>query len=188
MKTSIIHLIGHQGVGKLTIARAICERTGAILVDNHTIANPIFSVVSHDREADGVPESIKQKVRVVRSAVFRAIVEDAPASLSYVLTDVLFESASGAEAYRQAADLAQARNATYVPVRLRCDDDDEYARRVTDPERSPQLKQTNLAISLDRRQRPLLAIDHPNLLNLDVGPLMPAEAASLIISHTEGVA
>ena len=49
MNNSIIYLLGHYGVGKLTVAKAICAVTGARLFDNHLINNVVFSLI----EADG---------------------------------------------------------------------------------------------------------------------------------------
>ena len=48
MKNTIVYLIGHYGVGKLTIAKAICDATGARLFDNHLANNVIFSLVRAD--------------------------------------------------------------------------------------------------------------------------------------------
>jgi hypothetical protein len=185
---TLIYLIGHQGVGKLTIAREIRSRTGAVLVDNHLIANPIFATISIDRSAK-VPQSVKEKVKLVWSAVLAAIAEDAPQGKSYVFTDVLLDNETGKRRYADVVDLAARRSLTFVPVRLRCDDDEEYARRVTDKSRVDQLKQTDLAISLERRAtRPLLAIDHPNAFDVDVAPLTAFDAAQLIIAHAERLA
>jgi hypothetical protein len=187
MRNTIVYLIGHQGVGKRTIGSAICGATGAVLVDSHLIANPIFSVVSIDRVAK-VPAAVKRKVSAVRSAVLAAMVEDASVGQSFVLTDVLFENATGAGRYGDVVDAAGARGAVFVPVLLYCADDVEYARRVTDPPRAAHLKQTDLAISLKRRAtEALLRIDHPNLLVLEVGPLPASSAAAAIIRHAEAM-
>ncbi len=38
MNNATIYLLGHPGVGKLTVAKAICAATGAGLFDSHLIA------------------------------------------------------------------------------------------------------------------------------------------------------
>lgn len=183
MINTIIYLIGHQGVGKLTIGRAIHAATGAALLDNHLLANPVFTAVAND-SVSGIPPAIKAKIGAVRNAVFAAAAEDAAADLSYVLTDVLLDDELGRRRWEEAKALAAARRATLVPVLLSCDDDAEYARRVTDPARIPQLKQVDLPRSLERRAtRPLLPIAHPNTLPLEVGRLAAEEAARQIIAH-----
>ena len=181
MQNTIIYLIGHQGVGKLTIGKQICHQTGAMLIDNHLIANPIFAAIAND-PIGSIPEAIKEKIAGIRSLVFSAIVEDAPADLSYVLTDVLLNDASGRRRFSDVEGLVASRRARFLPVMLRCDDDQEYERRVSDPSRSALMKQTDLARSLKRRaERPLLAISHRDRLDLDVAPVSPEEAATLIV-------
>jgi len=50
MAGNIVHLIGFPGVGKLTIAKEIVrQRSDFVLVDNHLINNPVFSVVNAGR-------------------------------------------------------------------------------------------------------------------------------------------
>ncbi len=44
MRNTIIYLIGHYAVGKLTIARAIAAAADARIFDNHLANNVIFSL------------------------------------------------------------------------------------------------------------------------------------------------
>jgi len=48
LQNTIIVLIGFAGTGKFTIGRELCERTGAKLIDNHLINNPVFKVLNAD--------------------------------------------------------------------------------------------------------------------------------------------
>ena len=59
LQNTIVLLIGFAGTGKYTIGRELCERTGAKLIDNHLINNPIFKVTN----ADGVTPRIGDRVR-----------------------------------------------------------------------------------------------------------------------------
>jgi len=175
-------------VGKLTIGEAICRETGAGLIDNHLIANPVFAAAAIDR-GGALPPSVKQKVAIVRRAVLAAMVEDAAPAASFVLTDVLLDDASSEVRYADVETAAAAREASFVPVILRCTEDTEYALRVTDPARVAKLKQTDLAISLGRRStKPLLPISHRNLLEIEVGSLSASEAAADVIAHVAGLA
>lgn len=42
--TVLIKLMGHGGVGKLTIARALAPIVSGRVIDNHTVYNPAFAV------------------------------------------------------------------------------------------------------------------------------------------------
>ncbi len=93
LKNTIIYLIGFPGVGKLTTARILCQKTGAKLVDNHMINNPVFSIIG----ADGVtpiPEAAWIRVRQIRDVVFDTMVNVSPPEFSFVLTNVLIEKKS----------------------------------------------------------------------------------------------
>lgn len=48
MHNAIIYLLGHYGVGKLTIAREIAALTGARVFDNHLANNVVFSLIRED--------------------------------------------------------------------------------------------------------------------------------------------
>src|SRR6266850_6504051 len=85
LDNTLVLLIGFAGTGKYTIGRELCERTGAKLVDNHLIANPIFTVVN----ADGVtplPAGVWDKIKQIRRTVYDAIREMSPPEMSFVLT------------------------------------------------------------------------------------------------------
>src|ERR1700720_4128781 len=82
---TIVVLMGFAGTGKYTIGRELCERTGAKLIDNHLIANPIFSVVS----VDGItplPHGVWDKLKQIRRTVYDAIRELSPPEMSFVFT------------------------------------------------------------------------------------------------------
>lgn len=72
MNNTIIYLLGHEGVGKYTIAKEITKLTGTKLVDNHAINNPIFNVIYSDGKND-LPDAAWYRVRQVRTAVFETI-------------------------------------------------------------------------------------------------------------------
>ena len=68
MHNTIIYLIGHYGVGKLTIARAICAATDARLFDNHLANNVIFSLIRADGKTP-LPEGVWDLIDVVRQVI-----------------------------------------------------------------------------------------------------------------------
>jgi hypothetical protein len=182
--TSII-LIGFAGTGKYTIGRELCARTGARLIDNHLINNPIFKVVN----ADGVtplPAAVWDKVKEIRRIVYDAIREISPPDLSFVFTLELRESDPAAhQAFLDLQHLAEARQSLLVPIRLICDVE-ELCRRVTNPARVELLKE----ISADRARKKsaeqtVLNPEHENVRTIDVTRKSPGESVDAILHEIE---
>ena len=68
MQSTIVYLIGFAGTGKHTIALEICRLTGARLVDNHLINNPVFSLIQADGKTR-LPETVWKKTWAIRHIV-----------------------------------------------------------------------------------------------------------------------
>ena len=181
LQNTTVVLIGFAGTGKYTIGRELCERTGAKLIDNHLINNPIFTVVN----ADGVtplPKAIWSKVAKVRRIVYESIRELSPPEMSFVFTIQLLESnPEDHDAFADLVELAAARKGLLVPIRLVCEVD-ELCRRIVDPARMKMLKEIS-AESARRRasEHAVLNPSHPNLRTIDVTGKSPAESADAIL-------
>ena len=184
MRTTIVYILGHYGVGKLTVARAVCARTGACLFDNHLINNVIFSVIGADGKTR-LPARVWDLLWNVRAQAVAAIDEVAPRDLSYVLTNALTDDPMDRAAYAQIEALAERRGSLFVPVILDCSEA-ENARRVVAPGREAGMKHTDAPSALARRRtvRPL-PVDHPNRLDIDNTGLTPDEAVDAILAHIE---
>lgn len=79
LPNTVIVLIGFAGTGKYTIGRELCELTGAKLIDNHLINNPIFKTV----DADGIkplPPGIWDKVKMSGQLFIKRSVNSLPRS------------------------------------------------------------------------------------------------------------
>ena len=186
MNTTIIYLLGHYGVGKLSVAKALCASTGALLLDNHLINNVIFSLIRADGKTR-LPQEVWGFTGKIREIAFQAIDTLAPRDLSYVLTNALNDDPVDRHWFDRAVLLAERRNAIFVPAVLSCDEV-EHARRLPTPERAANLKHVDVASGLARRHTvKLLPIDHPNRLELDTTHLSPQAAAQTILAHLEGV-
>lgn len=168
LDNTIILLMGFAGTGKYTIGRALSDRTGAKLVDNHLINNPIFTVV----DADGVnplPAPVWDKVKRIRRLVYEAIRELAPPRLSFIFTMELRQSnPKDHAAFIELKKLAEARRSLFIPIRLLCDVE-ELCRRVVSAERAGRLKE----MSPERARKKFLedAVlnpKHPHLRTIDV--------------------
>lgn len=188
MNNTIIYLIGHYGVGKYTIAKAICAATGARLVDNHLINNVVFSLIRSDGRTP-LPERVWDLIWTIREQAVAAIAELAPSEMSYVLTNALIEGDPwDRAAFEQIVTLARDRGSILVPVVLSASDA-AFAARMAAPDRAERLKHTDAAsAAATRSARELLRIEHPNRLDLDTTDRPPDEAARIIIAHTERLA
>ena len=168
LNNTIIVLIGFAGTGKYTIGRELCERTGARLIDNHLIANPIFSVVNGDGVTP-LPAGVWDKVKQVRRTVYQAVRELSPPGMSFVFTvEWRTNNPADLRAFTDLAELAVERQSRFVPIRLICGVE-ELCRRVVDPSRIPMLK--GISAELARKKSledEVLQVPHPNLRTLDV--------------------
>ena len=168
LENTMVVLIGFAGTGKYTIGRELCDRTGARLIDNHLINNPIFTAVN----ADGVtplPARVWDRVKEVRAAVYKAIRELSPPETGFVFTMELRESKPEDHgALRDLEQLAAARQCRFIPIRMICGVE-ELCRRVADPERVAMRKEISPELARKKfAEDSVLNVPHPNLRTLDV--------------------
>ena len=184
---TIVVLIGFAGTGKYTIGRELCERTGAKLVDNHLINNPVFTVVN----ADGVtplPAGVWDRVTEVRATVYKAIRELSPPGMGFVFTMELRESnPEDHKAFRDLERLAAARQCRFIPIRMICGVE-ELCRRVADPARAAMLKD----ISPERARKKLaedavLNLQHENQRTLDVTKRTASGSVDAILDEVSSI-
>jgi hypothetical protein len=182
MDNAIVYLIGHYGVGKLTVAKALCARTHARLVDNHSVNNVIFAAVR--AEGKRLPLAVWTYVERVREATFEAIEALAPPAESYVLTNSLDDTPGDRRWYERVVLLAERRGALFVPVVVTCGEE-ENLRRIPMPDRAANLKSTNVERARERLHTlRVLPINHPNSFRLDTTSASPDQSAEAIERHT----
>ena len=177
MTNTLIYLIGHPGVGKYTIAKEIAALTGARIVDNQSINNPIFSVVDTP-----FPKGVWQRITQVRAAVLETVATLSPPDWNFVLTNMLMNNAQSLSAYHSVLEVAELRGATFIPVRLLCDSQ-EHVKRIAQPDRAKRMKDTHPETARASSPERLYEPTHPNTLTLDVTHLSAIEAASIIIQY-----
>ncbi len=186
MQNTIIYLIGNFGVGKLTVARALCEMTDARLFDNHLVNNVVFSQIRVDGKTP-MPPKVWDYIERIRTIAVEALAELASPAQSFVFTNALIDDPADRRVFNQVLELARARQALFVPVMLDCSEE-ENRKRVADPARETMLKQTDAEAAIVRRREvSLLPVDHPNRLDLDTTELSANEAAARILAHMEGL-
>jgi hypothetical protein len=187
LQNTIVLLIGFAGTGKYTIGRELCERTGARLIDNHLINNPIFTVVN----ADGVtplPPRVWDRVKEVRAAVYEAIRELSPPELGFVFTMELRESnPADLGAFWELDQLAAERQSRFVPIRLICGVE-ELCRRVVDPGRVAMLKEISPELARRKSAEDLvLNAPHPNQRTLDVTKRTASGSVDAILDEVRSI-
>ncbi|MEM6460437.1 MAG: hypothetical protein AAF724_00815 [Pseudomonadota bacterium] len=185
MKSTIIYLLGHYAVGKLTIGRIIASQTNARLFDNHLANNVIFSIIGADGRTP-LPDRVWEMIDGIRDQAFQAIEELTPREVSFVLTNCLLETDPGDRAaYEHVEQLAARRSSVFVPVLLTASDA-AHAARINSQERRERFKMTDAVLAEQkRRTTELLHVDHPNRLDLDTTDLSSLEAAKKIIAHAQ---
>jgi hypothetical protein len=182
MDNTIVYLLGHYGVGKLTVAKALCALTGARLVDNHLINNVVFGVIGADGKTPLPPETWELTARVGEIA-FEAIETIAAPATSYVLTNALTDEPRDRAYYARVVTLVDRRGALFVPVVVTCDET-ENALRIPSPERARNMKHTDAPSAMERRRTIApLPIIHPNRFDLDTTRQSPDDAAKAILAH-----
>jgi len=187
LENTMVLLIGFAGTGKYTIGRELCERTGATLIDNHLINNPIFRAVN----ADGVtplPARVWDRVKEVRATVYKAIRELAPPEMGFVFTMELRESNPEDEnGFRDLERLAAARQCRFIPIRLICGVD-ELCRRVADPARVAMLKEISPELARKKSlEDAVLNVPHPNLRTLDVTKRTASGSVDAILDEVSSI-
>ena len=187
LENTMVLLIGFAGTGKYTIGRELCERTGARLIDNHLINNPIFRVVN----ADGVtplPARVWDKVKEVRATVYKAIRELSPPGMGFVFTMELRESKpEDHNAFRDLERLAAARQCRFIPIRMICGVE-ELCRRVADPERVAMLKEISPELARKKfAEDSVLNVPHPNQRTLDVTKRSASGSVDAILDEVSSI-
>ena len=183
----MVLLIGFAGTGKYTIGRELCERTGAKLVDNHLINNPVFTVIN----ADGVtplPAGVWDRVKEIRATVYKAIRELSPPGMGFVFTMELRESnPEDHKAFRDLERLAAARQSRFIPIRMICGVD-ELCRRVADPTRAAMLKEISPELARKKfAEDSVLNMPHQNQLTLDVTKRTASGSVDAILDEISSI-
>jgi len=183
-RNTIIYLIGIPAVGKYTTARAVARRTGAKLVDNHLINNPIFSVAHLDgTDRYPFPRGGWKYIGQIRRAVLAFIREFGHQDESYIFTNVM--GWDEIRPFREIERLAKKRNALFVPVWLKCSPAELRNRKAT-PQRRRMMKEidtTNIRRWTEEFRE--LDVPHPNRLDIDNTNIKPAQTAKIILAHVE---
>jgi hypothetical protein len=179
---NVLCLVGFPGVGKLTIARILARMTGAVLVDNHWINDPILKLVTNQGSI-AVSEAVWPQIAKVREAVLETIATLSPRTNSYIFTYAgADEDPADRKTFEDYEAVARRRGSRFFPVRLLCDEE-ELVRRIQSTGRIGN-KLTDPAEAI-RNVRSFTPLDPraSGTLCLDVTNLSAEAAASTIATH-----
>ncbi len=185
-ENTIIYLFGFPGTGKYTIAKEIVKQANFVLVDNHLINNPVFSVIGPDGKKK-LPDEVWENCKKIWHVVWDSIHMIAPPSLNYVLTNQLTEQTIRDRAwFFEIAGHTEKRGSRFLPVRLLCSEE-ELRRRIVMPDRAQRLKMTDPdGVSRYCQEDEVLKPDYPALMELDVTDIPASEAAKIILERAKG--
>jgi predicted kinase len=178
----IVCLVGFPGVGKLTIAKSLARMSGATIVDNHWINDPILRLVAKDGST-AVPDAVWPQVAKVRGAVLDTISTLAPPGASFIFTLAgSNEDPEDRRAFEEYLEVAARRGSRFVAVRLLCGEE-ELAKRITSPERHGRKLVDPIEAVTNVRAYSPLDPRVPGALTLDVTNLAADTAATTILAH-----
>jgi len=175
----VLLLVGPPAVGKLSIAREIARRTGALVVDNHLINNPVFVPMGLNT-GEGLDLSATDSLRRRVWEVVLEAAAAAPPSLSHVMTNWLTDDPENAQHVERLRALARTRGARFVPVWLTASEEALLAR-VDAPGRAERSKLTDPAILEQILAVPTLPAP-ADALHVDVTERTPPEAVTQILA------
>ncbi|MGN6752783.1 MAG: AAA family ATPase [Intrasporangium sp.] len=174
----LFYLVGPPAVGKLTVARELEQRTGAIVVDNHLINDSVFvPMAMHRGNGDlAVTDDLRRRVLdVVHEAT-----ELAPPSFSHVFTNWLPDEPENERLVHGKRDLARRRGARFVPVWLSAHPE-VLAGRIVNPQRSVRAKLMDPEVLRDLLTIPQLPAPSDAIV-LDTTDLEAHEVADAILA------
>jgi hypothetical protein len=178
----VLCLLGFPGVGKLAIAQTLARLTGAQVVDNHWMNDPILRLVAHD-SATPVPEAVWPLVARVRGAVLEAIATVTPRTQNFIFTYAgADEDPADRKAFEEYREVASRRGARFVPVRLLCEAS-ELARRIQSHSRRGRKLMDAEEAFRNVQSFTVLGAHMPSALTLDVTELSAEAAAAVILAH-----
>jgi hypothetical protein len=157
--------------------------TGAVLIDNHLINDPVLRAYGADGVAP-LPDWIWELTDQI-AAVTKVAVRRAPATVSHIFTNYI--SRDEGTRLQPMRELAAERGAQYLPVWLTCPPA-ELARRVDLPDRHRErVKMRDPAALLKLVAEKGLADPPPDALVLDTSTVSAQEAAHRIVDWSQRV-
>mgnify|MGYP003321257105 CR=1 FL=1 len=181
MKNTIIYLVGHAGTGKFTIAKELCKKVEAKLVDNHYINNPVFDLLDMDGD---LPDKVWDFTDRIRTVIYETMTDISPKDYNFIFTNVLYEDdPRHHKSFFNLQNVAEKREACFVPVQLNISKEALVERRTADG-RAERNKDTSEENAIEEYENcEVLNFEHPNRLDVDVSEISPDETVAKILTH-----
>lgn len=184
IENTLIYLIGFPGAGKFTVAHELQKLIPAVIVDNHLILNPVFTVIEPDGKTP-LPAKVWENAWKIRHIVLDTIRELAKPRSNFIFTNALVEgSTEDQQLFGEIETLAKERGAKLFPVRLLVSAD-TLCERVTSPERKERYKTTDPVATREAACTYTLLKPPEGGLDIETTNLSPLEAAKLIVEGLE---
>ena len=150
-----------------------------VVVDNHLINNPVFSVVHADGKTRLASE-VWDQIFKIRAIVLDTMARLSQPHLSFVITNFLMDEEEDKAECRKIEAIAE--QAAFVECEV-----EENRRRIVSPERGPNLKPIDPSLPDRMHKGPsLLRCDgFPNRIEMDVTHVRPADAARRILQEID---
>lgn len=172
-------LQGAPAVGKLSLARELERRTGAIVVDNHLVNNAVFVPMGMGRDTAVTLEDTDVLRARVLDVVLEATLAAAP-SLSHVFTNWLPDDPANAAHVDRLRELARRRGARFVPVWMSASAA-ALTARVSAPGRSERSKLVDPEVLRGLLEMPELPVPL-DAITVDMSETTPAQAAEQVLA------
>jgi shikimate kinase len=148
----LLHIVGHPGVGKLSVAREITKLRDFKLVDNHVVNNVLFSVTDLSGK---LPAQVFGYIEEIYGILF-AYIKSMDAKPDIIMTNYLEERDAGFA--RVVREFAAAAGYEYAPVILKAEAK-TIMERVASPERKAKMKLVDPAVAAGLLKHSLAVID-----------------------------
>jgi hypothetical protein len=182
VNTCIVFVLGHPGTGKRTVGGQLAQQLDGVLVDNALVNRPLLELFRWDGVSP-LPPAIWEYVVPVRQAVLRTIEDLAPASNSYVFTNVVPDGPTAHEEYDTLRALARRRGSLFLAVMLGCDLDEQVSR-IDNPDRVALRKGSDPeGYRRYTLTTPLFQPPPAEVLHLDTTSTPPADNARRIVDE-----
>lgn len=178
----ILQLVGPPASGKRTIGALVAERTGAALVDNHLINDPVFTALGANGFGTLPPQAFTLASRV-QEVVHEAVLA-APPEISHVFTKFWVDEPGDAAQESRMRVLARRRGVPFYPVWLTCDHG-ELRRRIGLSDRAARNKLRDVSVLAPLLAKPLLPAPG-DALQLDTSAATAVETADRIVEWLDG--
>ncbi len=179
MQNIIIYIFGLCDSQKYTVTHEIAKLENFIIVNNHLIHNPIFSILQPNGNSL-IPYNTWREVEKVRSAVYNSI-KMADKNSNFIITNEFYaEDEVDSKIFRQIQAVAKARNSQLFPIRMLCNKE-EVLNRIAWEERKMRIEAMHLGTAHKKFSHTILKPTHDNLFEIDVTQRSPEDAARYII-------